>query len=359
MKQLGIIIVTHNSERHIGPLLRSLAATIPPGECEICVLDSASTDETVAAIEREQASLRLPLRVIREEENIGFARGNNQAYAALQAGSPCEHIMLLNPDTIAHEGWWPPLLAELGKPGVGTAAPLLLLPDGTVNSRGNALHFLGLGFVQGYGESPAQVPDPPALFSGSGAAVGFRVATLEAMNAKLGTKGIFWEELYLYAEDTDLGWRMRLVGLDNRLVPASRVTHNHAFRFVPGQADDERMFWIDRNRYLLLKANLRSATLLCLAPWIIGSELAFLLRIWRLYPDRDEVQRDYWRTEHSVEFIDHRRAIQAGRTASDHAILCAMTGSIRHGALPFRPVDPLIDSVLRASHSLLCAIVRW
>ena len=115
----------------------------------------------------------------------------------MQAETPCETIVLLNPDTIVHAGWWQPLVAELQDPGVGTAAPLLLLPDGTVNSRGNALHFLGLGFVQGYGEARPIVPEHPALFSGSGAALAFRAATLEAMNARLGTdSGIFWEELF-------------------------------------------------------------------------------------------------------------------------------------------------------------------
>ena len=74
---------------------------------------------------------------------------------------------------------------------VGTAASLLLLPDGTVDSRGNALHFLGLGFVQGYGEAVSALPEHPTLFSGSGAALAFRPATLEALNARLGLTGIF------------------------------------------------------------------------------------------------------------------------------------------------------------------------
>jgi len=359
LKPIGIIIVTYQSERHIGPLLQSLAATVDLERCAICILDNASTDATVEMIEREEKALKLPLRLVRSSLNLGFARANNEAYAALQAESPCEAIILLNPDTVVHAGWWPPLVAALEDPAVGTAASLLLLPDGTVNSRGNALHFLGLGFVQGYGEAVSQVPDHPALFSGSGAALAFRPATLEAMNARLGTSGIFWEELFLYAEDTDLGWRMRLAGLENRLVPASRVTHDHRFWLQPPDAPDERLFYLERNRYLLLLANFKLATLALLLPWIAASEAALGLGLWKLYPHRLRLWRAVWREAGSSGFRARRRRLQVGRCVKDHDILRAMTGSTRHGALPFRTVDRWLDAGLRWSHRLLCFVVRW
>jgi len=359
LKQIGIIIVTYQSERHIGPLLGSLAATVDPGRCAIWILDNASPDATVAVIEREEKALNLSLHLVRSPVNLGFARANNEAYAALRAETPCETIVLLNPDTVVHAGWWEPLLAELENPAVGTAAPLLLLPDGTVNSRGNALHFLGLGFVQGYGEAASNLPGNPALFSASGAALAFRAATLEAMNARLGLSGIFWEELFLYAEDTDLGWRMRLAGLENRLAPAGRVTHDHRFWLQPLDAPGDRLFWIERNRCLLLLANFKWATLALLLPWIVASEAALGLGLWRLYPHRLRLWRAVWSEARSSGFRERRRRLQAGRSVPDRDILRAMTGSIRHGALPFRPVDRWLDAGLRWSHRFLCFVVRW
>jgi N-acetylglucosaminyl-diphospho-decaprenol L-rhamnosyltransferase len=359
LKQLGIIIVTYQSERHIGPLLRSLAATVDPAECAIWIVDNASSDATVAVVEHEEKALGLPLRVMRGPVNRGFPRANNEAYAALRAETPCETIVLLNPDTMVHAGWWQPLVAELEDSAVGTAAPLLLLPDGRVNSRGNGLHFLGLGFVQGYGEAASAVTKDAGLFSGSGAAVAFRAATLEGMNARLGLAGIFWEELFLYAEDTDLGWRMRLAGLENRLVGESRVTHDHEFRFASGEAAEERMFWIERNRYLLLLANFKPATLVVLLPWIVASELALALGLWKLYPRRLRLWGAVGKAARTASFGEHRRRVQSGRTAPDREILRAMTGSIRHGALAFRGVDRWLDAGLRWSQRLLCFVVRW
>jgi hypothetical protein len=359
LKQIGIIIVTYQSERHIAPLLSSLAATVDRERCAIWIWDNASTDGTVPVIEREGKVLNLSPHLIRSAGNVGFARANNELYAALQAESPCETIVLLNPDTVVHAGWWQPLVAALKDPAVGTAAPLLLLPDGTVNSRGNALHFLGLGFVQGYGEDVSRLPERPELFSGSGAALAFRPETLEAANARLGVTGIFWEELFLYAEDTDLGWRMRLAGLENRLVPAGRVTHDHRFWLDSRDGSGDRLFYLERNRYLLMLANFKWATLALLLPWVIASETALGLGLWKLHPHRLRLWRAVWKEARSPGFRARRRRLQAGRSVRDRDILRAMTGSIRHGALPFRTVDRRLDAVLRGSHRLICCAVWW
>ena len=359
MKQLGIIIVTYQSERHVGPLLSSLGATIDPADTVIWVLDNASTDGTVAALERVKGDLKLPLHLLQSERNLGFTGANNKAFEALRAETPCEVIVLLNPDTVIHADWWQPLVAALENPAVGTATPLLLLPNGTINACGNALHFLGFGFVQGYGEGISQVPEVPTLFSGSGAAVAFRTAILDALNAKLGSSGIFWNDLFLYAEDTDLGWRMRLAGFENALVPISRVTHDHRFWIKTLDEMGDRLFLLERNRYLILLANFKWATLVLLLPWIVASEAALGLGVWKLYPHRLRLWRAIGSQVRSSGFWSRRRYLQAGRCVRDRAILRAMTGSIRHGALPFRGVDRLLDAGLRWSHQFLCWLIWW
>ena len=358
--RLGIIIVTYQSERHIGPLLRSLAATIDRERTVVAIFDNASTDATVSVIESENQAHNHFARLIRSETNLGFAKANNEAFALLQAETPCDTIILLNPDTIVKYSWLQPLLDALANPEVGTVAPLLLMPDGTINARGNGLHFLGIGFVQGFGETVLPSPEENAkLFFGSGAALAFRTATLDAVNTQLGTSGIFWEDLFLYAEDTDFGWRMRLAGFDNRLVPASHVTHDYQFWTQSGDNTGERLFWIERNRYLLLVANFKWATLIFLLPWILASELALSMGFWKLYPHRLRLWKGVIKELQSPAFWERRERLQAGRTVSDRTILRAMTGSIRHGARRFRVTDGLLDLALRASHGFLRLAVWW
>jgi len=358
--RLGIIIVTYQSERHLGPLLRSLAATTDRARTVIWVFDNASTDGTTTVFERENQALGLSARLVRGESNLGFARANNEAFAQMQTETPCDVVVLLNPDTVVHEGWWQPLLAALEAPQVGTAVPLLLMPDGTINARGNGLHFLGIGFVQGFGEAPSPASQSnDSFFFGSGAALAFRPATLETANAKLGLTGIFWEDLFLYAEDTDLGWRMRLAGFDNRLVTASQVTHDYQFWTPSEDTTGERLFWIERNRYLLLISNFKWPTLILLLPWIIDSEIALSLGVWKLYPHRLRLWKAVAAYLRSPEFWSRRRRLQAGRTTCDRDILRAMTGSIRHGARAFGFFDRCLDLALRCSHRILCTIVWW
>ncbi len=355
-----MIIVAYNGRDYVGPLVRSLAATLDAAQCVVCVLDNASTDGTADDFDMQAQVTGLPLRLIRSAANHGFMRGNNLAYAALMTETPCENVVLLNLDTVVHAGWWQPLVAELEKPGVGSAVPLLLLPGGRVNARGNALHFLGLGFVRDYGAAPnaPATTDAPIFFC-SGAAVAFRCDVLEALNERFGTTGIFWDELSIYAEDTDLGWRLRLAGLDNRLVSASRVTHDHRFWQNGLQTVSDRLFLLERNRYLTLFANFRLATLLLLAPWIAASELALACSMMKLYPQRLHLWREVVRHLANPKFRERRRGIQRGRVVRDRAILNAMTGTIRHGAIPFGPAQRAIDLVLRISHRLIGWVVFW
>ena len=359
MPRLGVIIVTHQSERHIAPLWRSLAATIDRERTSICVFDNASTDQTVEILNRENAVLNLPLQLVRSETNLGFCRANNEAFDVLQAGAPPDVIVLLNPDVTVQKGWWQPLVETLAIPGVGAAVPLLLLPDGTINSRGNALHFLGLGYVQGLGEEVSVANFDASFFSGSGAAVALGAEALAAINRLLGTRRIFWDELFIYAEDSDLGWRLRLAGFEPRLCAASRVTHDYHFPISQAMATETRLFWIERNRYLLMIANFKLATLFLLLPWIVASEFALACGVWRLHPRRVYLWRAIWKEIRSTEFWPRRRRLQAGRRRGDREILRAMTGSIRHGAQKSGSLSRLLDDGLRCSHRLLCLIVWW
>ena len=360
MKTLGIIIVAYNGRGYVEPLLQSLASTVDRSETVIWVLDNASTDGTAEEFARLGEALALPMRLLRHDRNAGFMEGNNLAYAALRRETPCEVVVLLNLDTVVHPGWWEPLVAALRDPAVGTVASLLLLPDETVNSRGNALHFLGLGFVRDYGAAVDAPPQSDApMFFGSGAAVAFRPEILKAANARLGIAELFWPELVIYAEDTDLGWRMRLLGLDNRLVPSSQITHDHRFWLRGLDAVSDRLFLLERNRYLMMLVNYRAATLVLLLPWIVTMEIALALRLWKLYPRRLHLWREIVREAGKPAFRQRRRSVQQGRTVPDRVILRAMTGSIRHGAMPFRGVDRIIDACLRGSHRLLTFLIRW
>jgi N-acetylglucosaminyl-diphospho-decaprenol L-rhamnosyltransferase len=86
MPGIGIVIVTYNSAPEIGACLDAALAS----GGEVVVVDNASSDGTIEEVGRRGA------RLIANSDNRGFAAAVNQGFAVLN----CEHILLLNPDSV-------------------------------------------------------------------------------------------------------------------------------------------------------------------------------------------------------------------------------------------------------------------
>ncbi len=89
LARFGIVIVTYNSEAHIGACLDSCLERIPAQSVEIVVIDNQSRDQTCSEV------LKRPgVRLIPNQTNRGFAAAVNQGFRLLETS----HILLLNPD---------------------------------------------------------------------------------------------------------------------------------------------------------------------------------------------------------------------------------------------------------------------
>jgi len=121
------IIVTHNSGATIRECLEALAGQ----ECDIIVVDNASSDDTGQRVEEFVAWN--PARLIANEKNIGFAAAVNQG--ARQADG--DVLLVLNPDAIAQPGAVAALLRCMDATGA-TAVGGALMEDGGEPARGFA-----------------------------------------------------------------------------------------------------------------------------------------------------------------------------------------------------------------------------
>jgi len=94
---------------------------------EIIVVDNASIDGS-----SEMIKARFPqVKLIRSEENLGFAKGNNVAIRQCQG----RYIALVNPDVIVFPGCLDALADFLDQnPKVGNVGPRVLNPDMTMQS---------------------------------------------------------------------------------------------------------------------------------------------------------------------------------------------------------------------------------
>jgi hypothetical protein len=120
----SVIIVNYHSEAALRGCLESLPASAHPLALEVIVVDNSGTARASGALD-----LFPGVRLLETGVNCGFARACNLGMAAARG----RHLLLLNPDTVAHPGAVATLAGHLdAHPRVGVAAARLLDPDGTL-----------------------------------------------------------------------------------------------------------------------------------------------------------------------------------------------------------------------------------
>jgi GT2 family glycosyltransferase len=212
--RVTVVVVTWQGAHLLGPCLDSLARQTLSHD--VLVVDNASTDDTTAVL-----AAHPDVRVIRNDSNLGFAGGAQQGLE----GATGEWVAFLNNDAVAEPGWLDALLtAARANPGVAAVTSLLLIADTEpprVNNAGVVLLPTLYGTDRAAGADPARVAEPAEVFGFSGGAALLRRAAARAV-------GGFPVRFFLYYEDTDLSWRLRLRGWSIRYEPAAVVHHRHA-----------------------------------------------------------------------------------------------------------------------------------
>ena len=119
MKKISVVILNWNGEEMLKTFLPSVLVCSSGHEVEICVADNGSTDQSCQMLEEEFPSVRL----IRLDQNYGFAEGYNRALAQVEA----EYVVLLNSDVEVSPDWLKPLVTFMDlHPEVGACQPKIL-----------------------------------------------------------------------------------------------------------------------------------------------------------------------------------------------------------------------------------------
>ena len=308
-----VIIVNWNGEQFIERCLSALLAqTVAP--YEIIVVDNASSDESLDIVRR------FPLaRLLAQNENLGFACGNNLAIAAANVGS--EWIALLNPDAFVEPHWLEALLSAsrhnadfdvFGSKLLNAADPAVL--DGA----GDAYHISGLVWRMEHGASaPSFSEQVQEVFSPCAAAALYRHSALLEV-------GGFDDDFFCYVEDVDLGFRLRLGGHRCLYVPAS-VAHHVGSGTTGGQHSDFAVYHGHRNLVWTYVKNMPGVLFWVFLPLHLVMNLVVLtVFAWRgqggvvLRAKRDALMGlpGMWRK---------RRQVQSERKVSLRAILSVLT----------------------------------
>ena len=96
--RIGFVVLHYNVVAETELCVESILKRIDSSDFEIVVVDNASPNKSGPQIQSLFAN-REHVSVILNEENLGFARGNNVGFRFLKNEKKCDFIVMLNNDT--------------------------------------------------------------------------------------------------------------------------------------------------------------------------------------------------------------------------------------------------------------------
>jgi GT2 family glycosyltransferase len=277
--EISVAVVSWNTRDVLERCLRSLQADVDSGLADVWVVDNGSTDGSTELVRNEfgWATLEEP------GENLGYGRAVN--LVGERTSTPW--LAASNADVELEPGALARMLATATESGAGAVAPRLILPDGSTQHSVYgfpSIFFLvafnaglyrivpGLGdrlLIEGRWDSSRAREVPWAM----GAFLLLRREAFEAV-------GRFDPGQWMYAEDVDLGWRLRRGGWKTLYDPEARVHHasGAAARQAFGERPYERWMeasydWIERR---LGRRRRRTAAALNLAGALVRRDRAWV-----------------------------------------------------------------------------------
>ncbi len=224
---LSVVIVNYNVVFFLEQCLNSVFAASKNLNVQIFVVDNNSVDGSINMLKENFSSVLL----IENKENVGFSKANNQAIK--QANSP--YVLLLNPDTVIEEDTFDKCIKFMNSnTDCGGLGLRMLdgkgnfLPESKRGFPSPSVAFykiFGLSYLfpksQKFGRyhlgflSEFEVNEVDVL---SGAFMLLRTLTLEKV-------GLLDEQFFMYGEDIDLSYRIKLGGYKNYYFPETKIIH--------------------------------------------------------------------------------------------------------------------------------------
>ncbi|MCR4322683.1 MAG: glycosyltransferase family 2 protein [Candidatus Azambacteria bacterium] len=220
---VSVNLVVQNGEKYIRACLRSVQAQTYPAY-EVIVFDNNSTDATRTIVEQEFPEFRL----IANPENLGFGPGQNMCLTRTQG----KYVLGLCVDVVLDENFITHAVetmehdAQIG----ALQAKIFRLEHGektdVIDTTGFVIFKSRRVINRGHGEKDVgQYDVAEEVFSYEGAVPFWRREALEKSSVfgEVHDEDYFW-----YADDIDLGWRLRLFGWKSYYTPRVIAYHDRS-----------------------------------------------------------------------------------------------------------------------------------
>lgn len=323
----SVIVVAYESGPGLLPCVASVWADQP--DWEVIVVDNGGGGEEIDAVAAAGRAT-----IVSPAVNAGFGGGCNLG-ASVATG---DRLVFLNPDTIVVPGSLRRLVEPLDDEDVGIATGRLRLRDRPelLHAEGTVVHVSGLGWSGGYGTAAPPSGQLTDVAAPCGAAMAIRAETFRSL-------GGFHDELFLYMEDVELGWRARMAGGRVVCSPEADVYHDYDF-----ERNDRKRYFMERNRLAFLAICFSAWTLLLLSPVLIATELAMLAMAARQGWLRDKLAGWAWIVRNRRALLRRRLETQRGRRVRDRDLAKLLTAVVDPGMLDVPVLVRLFNPLLAA-----------
>jgi GT2 family glycosyltransferase len=255
---VSVVFVNYNGSQLLEKATKSIKYSTQATH-EILVVDNASTDGSQKMLKEKSPSVIL----IQNKENLGYT-GINSALPHCRG----KYILFLNNDLEMEKGSVDALITSLEKSkSTALAVPKLVnYYDRKVDSAGT---WVSRAFYNGHyraDNAPNNIKEIPYM--------GVGLIRTDVVK-KFGH--LFDPDYFIYAEDLDLGLRIRLLGMNSLYIPTASCFHMHSMT-MKNVADSKKTYLMERNLLTTFFKIPSFPRLLLLFPYVYGMRIITIVR---------------------------------------------------------------------------------
>lgn len=255
---VSCILITYNSSKFLPSFFEGLVSQ-KNVKMELIVIDNNSADDTVSELKKMLRDSPFFERIewILNEQNLGYSGAAEQGVRASQG----DYILIANPDIVMESDYCVRLVARLdADPKIASVSGKLLrfdfaryfktkkIDDGktnTIDSAGLVMNKNRRCVDRGQGLPDSGNYDVvEEVFGVTGACPVYRRSAL--LDAEVGGF-IFDPSFFMYKEDVDIAWRLRLLGYSSWYIPDAVAYHGRG----TGAIERESILSVAKNRVRL------------------------------------------------------------------------------------------------------------
>ncbi|NQU98295.1 glycosyltransferase family 2 protein [Candidatus Woesearchaeota archaeon] len=313
---------------------------------EILIVDNGSTDNSIEIFEKEFGKNK-KISIYNTKKNIGYAGGNNFGVRHAKG----KYYVVLNNDTLVEKDWLKELVkAVKSEKNIGAVSAFEYKYEGEKCINKGLVTNATVLYHEANGKNIKYYKDWDYKET-FGLRGGSFIVRKDIANPP------FDPEYFIYAEDSYLGWKLRLMGYKNLLSFKAIVHHYHnAVRRKNKQMDKYFSFLGERNHTMNVFLFYERKNLIKILPILIMSKL--FINIYKPSKILPRMKAYTWLILNAKKVLKKRKQIQKVRTIGDEKVLSMLSGIFYSEDIIRKPILKKVIRFLNFICLKYCQLVR-